>query len=65
MHEIIFYNGFNLLVDIILVFATYKVAKGIGYRQAERDNIPFQLSTAGSKVIHRVGFYNEMVTKFT
>ena len=38
---IIFYNGFNLLVDIVLVFITYKVAKGIGYRQAERDNIPF------------------------
>ncbi len=41
----IFYNGFNLLVDIILVLITYKVAKGIGYRQgywqAEDDNIPF------------------------
>jgi hypothetical protein len=37
----IFYNGFNLLVDIILVVVTYKIAKGIGYRKAEEDNIPF------------------------
>jgi hypothetical protein len=41
----IFYNGFNLLVDIVLVVITYKVAKGVGYREgyykAESDLIPF------------------------
>ena len=40
MHEIIFYNGFNLVFDIALVYVTYRIAKGIGYRQAERDNQP-------------------------
>jgi hypothetical protein len=29
----IFYNGFNLLVDIILVAIVYVVAHGIGYRK--------------------------------
>ena len=37
---IIFYNGFNLVLDIALVYFTYKIAKGIGYRQGERDNQP-------------------------
>lgn len=41
----IFYNGFNLLVDIILIAITYKIAKGIGYdqgyAQSEEDHIPF------------------------
>jgi hypothetical protein len=36
----IFYNGFNLLVDIILVTLTYLIARGIGYRQAIEDNAP-------------------------
>lgn len=29
----IFYNGFNLLVDLILVFVVYVVAHGIGFRK--------------------------------
>jgi hypothetical protein len=31
----IFYNGFNLLVDIILVAIVYVVAHGIGYRKSQ------------------------------
>lgn len=34
MHEIIFYNGFNLLLDIIFVFIAYRIGKRIGYNQA-------------------------------
>lgn len=51
MHEIIFYNGFNLLVDIIIVFITYRIAKSSGYRQgyyqAEADLIPFWSTPKG------------------
>jgi hypothetical protein len=31
----IFYNGFNLLVDIILGVVVYLFAHGIGYRKAK------------------------------
>lgn len=30
----IFYNGFNLLVDLILVAVVFVVAHGVGYRKA-------------------------------
>ncbi len=29
----IFYNGFNLLVDLLLAFVVYVVAHGIGFRK--------------------------------
>jgi hypothetical protein len=32
----IFYNGFNLLVDLILVGVVYLLAHGVGYRKAKR-----------------------------
>jgi hypothetical protein len=44
MNEIIFYNGFNLLVDIILVFTTYKVAKGIGKSVSKNKRTSIYLS---------------------
>lgn len=31
----IFYNGFNLLVDIVLGFVIYALAHGVGYRKAK------------------------------
>jgi hypothetical protein len=31
-----FYNGFNLLVDLILVAIVYVVAHGIGYRKGTK-----------------------------
>lgn len=31
----IFYNGFNLLIDIVLVAITYVIAHGIGYRKTQ------------------------------
>ena len=41
----IFYNGFNLLLDIVFVYVAYRIGKstgyGNGYRQAEEDSIPF------------------------
>lgn len=41
----IFYNGFNLLLDIIFVYVAYRIGKSsgfkIGYRQAEDDIVPF------------------------
>jgi hypothetical protein len=33
-----FYNGFNLLIDIVLVFVVYVIAHGIGYR---KNKTPF------------------------
>ena len=36
----IFYNGFNLLVDLILVFVVYVVAHGIGFRKGLNKNKP-------------------------
>ena len=36
----IFYNGFNLLVDLILVAVVYVVAHGIGYRKGKEINKP-------------------------
>jgi len=36
----IFYNGFNLLVDFILIVAAYSIGKYVGYRQGEEDNSP-------------------------
>jgi hypothetical protein len=36
----IFYNGFNLMVDLILVFVVYVVAHGIGYRKGLGKNKP-------------------------
>lgn len=35
-----FYNGFNLLIDIALVAITYYAAKGIGYRRGVEVNKP-------------------------
>jgi hypothetical protein len=32
----IFYNGFNLLVDLLLVSVVYVVAHGIGFRKGLR-----------------------------
>jgi hypothetical protein len=29
----IFYNGFNLLIDIVLVAVVFVIAHGIGYRK--------------------------------
>ena len=36
----IFYNGFNLLVDLILVFVVYVIAHGIGFRRGLNKNKP-------------------------
>jgi hypothetical protein len=40
----IFYNGFNLLLDIVFVYVAYRVGKSWGYsngyRQGEADNAP-------------------------
>jgi hypothetical protein len=36
----IFYNGFNLLLDIVLVYFAYRLGKTWGYRQGEADNAP-------------------------
>ena len=36
----IFYNGFNLLIDIVLVYLAYRLGKTWGYRQGEADNAP-------------------------
>jgi hypothetical protein len=33
MHEIIFYNGFNLLLDIIFIYVAYRVGRAIGRRE--------------------------------
>jgi hypothetical protein len=36
----IFYNGFNLIVDLALVAIVYLVSHGIGYRKGLRQNKP-------------------------
>ncbi len=36
----IFYNGFNLVLDILFVFIAYRLGKTWGYRQGEADNAP-------------------------
>jgi hypothetical protein len=36
----IFYNGFNLLVDLVLVAVVYVIAHGIGYRRGLDKNKP-------------------------
>ena len=38
--EMIFYNGFNLLVDLILVVVVFAVAHRIGYRKGVEQNKP-------------------------
>jgi hypothetical protein len=35
-----FYNGFNLLIDLMLVATVYVVAHGIGYRRGLGTNKP-------------------------
>lgn len=35
-----FYNGFNLLIDIVFVYVAYRIGKSVGYRQGEADNAP-------------------------
>ena len=41
----IFYNGFNLLLDIVFVYVAYRIGKSVGYRKGyydcETDLIPF------------------------
>jgi hypothetical protein len=37
----VFYNGFNLMVDLILVGVVYVIAHGIGYRKGKGDATPF------------------------
>jgi hypothetical protein len=37
-----FYNGFNLLIDLALVAIVYVLAHGIGYRRGlDRNKTPF------------------------
>jgi hypothetical protein len=37
-----FYNGFNLMIDLVLVALVYVVAHGIGYRRGlDRNKPPF------------------------
>jgi hypothetical protein len=36
----IFYNGFNLLIDLILVSAVFVIAHGVGYRKGIEKNKP-------------------------
>lgn len=36
----IFYNGFNLLLDIVFVYLAYRLGVSHGYRQGEEDNAP-------------------------
>ena len=36
IEQMMFYNGFNLLIDIILVAVVYVIAHGIGYRKGIR-----------------------------
>jgi hypothetical protein len=40
-----FYNGFNLMIDLILCFIVYRLAfgagYGVGYRDGERDYIEY------------------------
>jgi hypothetical protein len=36
--KMIFYNGFNLLVDILLALAVYVIAHGIGFRRGLAKN---------------------------
>lgn len=39
----IFYNGFNLLVDIALIAIVFVVAHGIGFRKGlDKNKPPFQ-----------------------
>lgn len=36
----IFYNGFNLLLDLVFIYLAYSLGKSHGYRQGEKDNQP-------------------------
>lgn len=40
----VFYNGFNLLVDIVFCYIAYRIGKSFGYsegyRDGEEDNQP-------------------------
>jgi hypothetical protein len=36
----IFYNGFNLLVDLVLIGLFYVIGHGIGYRKGLKRNAP-------------------------
>lgn len=36
----IFYNGFNLLLDIFFVFIAYRLGKASGYRIGYKENEP-------------------------
>lgn len=35
-----FYNGFNLLIDIVLIVIVAKVAYGVGFRTGYHENEP-------------------------
>ena len=35
-----FYNGFNLMIDLILIAVVYVIAHGIGYRKGLKKNAP-------------------------
>ena len=49
----IFYNGFNLLLDIVFVYIAYRIGKGVGYRAGYKENEPpFQEGA------HRPGYLN-------
>jgi hypothetical protein len=36
----IFYNGFNLVLDIAFVYIAFRIGMVIGYRRGEKDNSP-------------------------
>lgn len=36
----IYYNGFNLLIDLILIAVVFAIAHGVGYRKGKKVNEP-------------------------
>jgi hypothetical protein len=35
-----FYNGFNLLLDIIFVYIAFRIGKSLGYKAGYKENEP-------------------------
>lgn len=64
----IFYNGFNLLVDLALVAVVYVVAHGVGYRKGlDKNKPPFQATRQGqdlTKIWIRAPSRYKIVTNF-
>lgn len=61
MHEIIFYNGFNLFVDIVVAIGFFAVGHWLGWQQGYND-VAEDVTTAFKQAINEQELKNNDIS---